>query len=202
MTKRTTSSPTRILVLILALAWLFPPLPLHAEESKQGEIAPTEAAEAQDSSTEAEDAGEEEPLVFERMRVVGTPEKQDHATGSVHYLDQERLARQDYENIHRTLTQVPGVNVRDEDGYGLRPNIGMRGSGVERSANITLMEDGVLIAPAPYSAPAAYYFPTAGRMEGIEVSKGSASIRQGPRTNGGVLNMISSSIPGEHRRIL
>jgi Fe(3+) dicitrate transport protein len=71
----------------------------------------------------------------------------------------------------------------------------MRGTGVERSQKVTLMEDGVLVAPAPYTAPAAYYFPSVARMSAVEISKGPASIRQGPNTTGGVLNLISRPIP-------
>lgn len=136
-------------------------------------------------------------VLMERTRMVGDPLRIDQIAGSAQLLTRADLEAQPqlFDDVHAMLRRLPGVNVVDEEGYGTRPNIGLRGSGVERSTKVTLMEDGVLIAPAPYAAPAAYYFPTVGRMEAIEVRKGSSQVKYGPRTVGGALNLVSSSIP-------
>jgi len=135
--------------------------------------------------------------LVEANSITGGMTKVGDLTGSAHYISPKELAKFSYNDIHRVLRNIPGVNVQDEDGFGLRPNIGFRGTGVERSSKITLMEDGILIAPAPYVAPAAYYFPTTGRMQGIEVRKGSSQIKYGPYTTGGALNLMSTAIPNE-----
>lgn len=137
------------------------------------------------------------PVLHQTVMVIGSVESVEEVPGSAAYISRETLDEQDYDDIHKVLTLVPGVFVQEEEGFGLRPNIGMRGTGTERSSKITLLEDGVLIAPAPYSAPSAYYAPTAGRMNAFEIIKGSSSITQGPFTTGGILNYVSTPIPWE-----
>ena len=141
----------------------------------------------------------DETPYLEEVTIVGTREQAQGTPGAAHLLDARTLARFAYTDVQRIARQVPGVSIQVEDGFGLRPNLSIRGVATERSGRITLLEDGVLIAPAPYSAPSAYYFPTAGRMAAFEVLKGPAAISQGPYTIGGAFNMVSTPIPFERR---
>ena len=134
-------------------------------------------------------------ITLKANAILGSKFKARNRTGSAYFISPQELKKFNYTDINRTLRSVPGVNVYEEDGFGLRPNISLRGTSPERSSKITLMEDGVLIAPAPYSAPSAYYFPTIARMQAVEILKGSSQVQYGPYTTGGALNMISTEIP-------
>ncbi|MEM1041604.1 MAG: TonB-dependent receptor [Bacteroidota bacterium] len=127
--------------------------------------------------------------------LAGGPRGVRDVPGSATVLGPQAVRRFGDTDVHRLLASVPGVSVQEEDGYGLRPNIGIRGTVTDRSRGVTLMEDGVLVAPAPYAQPAAYYFPAAGRMDAVEVRKGSAQIAYGPYTTGGAVNLVSARIP-------
>jgi Fe(3+) dicitrate transport protein len=144
--------------------------------------------------TWAEDEAPRSDFV-EEITIVGERSQSEQVPGSAHYVGSAEIERLGHNDIQRIVRQIPGVSVQIEDGYGLRPNISIRGVATERSGRITLLEDNVLIAPAPYSAPSAYYFPTVGRLTGVEVLKGPAAITQGPYTIGGALNLISTPIP-------
>ena len=137
-------------------------------------------------------------VIIKANTILGNKFVAQNRTGASYFLSSEELGDFGYIDINRALKAVPGVNFYEEDGFGLRPNISLRGTSPQRSSKITLMEDGVLIAPAPYSSPAAYYFPSVARMEAIEILKGSSQIQYGPFTTGGVINMISSSIPEDN----
>lgn len=150
-------------------------------------------AVAQEQSIELPQLG----LVYEEILVTGGAQAARLAAGSASFLDEESITQFDQTDLGVLVTQVPGVYVRSEDGYGLRPNIGIRGAAAERSQKITIMEDGILITPAPYAAPAAYYVPNINRMNAVEVFKGPSAIEYGPHTVGGALNLVTQPLPGD-----
>ncbi|MFT7234522.1 MAG: Fe(3+) dicitrate transport protein [Methylophagaceae bacterium] len=142
---------------------------------------------------------DENLILLGDMRIIGDSEAARQLPGSAAVVEHRQLTIEATTDIQQVLKTVPGVYIQEEDGNGLRPNIGIRAAAPGRSQNITLMEDGVLIAPAPYSNPAAYYFPTTLRMTAIEVLKGAPLLRYGPQTVGGVINLVSTPIPEQNK---
>ncbi|MDB9995851.1 TonB-dependent receptor [Gammaproteobacteria bacterium] len=132
---------------------------------------------------------------IESVTIIGSKIAATEVPGAASFLSNQDLKKTIDTDIHKILSLVPGIFFRAEDGHGLRPNISIRGTSMDRSAKITLMEDGILIAPAPYTSAAAYYFPTPGRMNAVEVLKGPSAISQGPSTIGGAINLVSTPIP-------
>ncbi|MFT5710225.1 MAG: Fe(3+) dicitrate transport protein [Halioglobus sp.] len=135
---------------------------------------------------------------LEEITIIGSSENARVLPGSGFVIDAQQISIEAASDINQLLKTVPGIYILEEDGLGLRPNIGIRGATSERSSKVTLMEDGVMMAPAPYSNPAAYYFPTISRMSSVEVLKGAPLLRYGPQTTGGVVNMVSTPIPQEN----
>ena len=147
----------------------------------------------------ADDFKAEKDKTIEYVTVIGSKSKALEEAGSADFISTEDLEAFLFTDALRVLRQAPGVYIQEEEGFGLRPNIGIRGSGADRSSRIGLLEDGVLIAPAPYSAPSAYYFPTQQRMSAVEVLKGPSAIRVGARTVGGAINFVSTPIPDQNQ---
>ncbi|MCH2110746.1 MAG: TonB-dependent receptor plug domain-containing protein, partial [Polyangiaceae bacterium] len=170
--------------------------------------APPTRAESEDKNRPATAGAKEEPNNQESQGKLRDETELDaiyvegellappaHITSSSSALDEEDLEVFEDNDVHQVLLRVPGVQVRGEDGVGLRPNIGIRGTNPERSAKVTLMEDGILFGPAPYSAPAAYYFPLVGRMQTVKVYKGGAQLRFGPNAMGGAIDFETVPVP-------
>lgn len=130
--------------------------------------------------------------VLPRVDVIGTgASTMTLAPGSATVIDGRTLEESRVFNVNEALRKVPGVHVREEEGVGLRPNIGIRGMNPTRSTKTLLLEDGLPLSFAPYGDNASYYHPPIDRYDAIEVSKGSQVIRFGPQTAGGVINYIT-----------
>jgi Fe(3+) dicitrate transport protein len=129
------------------------------------------------------------------VEVIGRPEALGDIPGSGSILDSAVLTQSRVFTTNEALRKVPGTMVRDEEGFGLRPNIGIRGLNPTRSAKVLLLEDGIPFTLAPYGDNAAYYHPPIDRFDHIEVLKGSGQILFGPQTIGGVINYVTPSVP-------
>ena len=137
------------------------------------------------------------PIYAEEMSPVSVFGSQDETqqAGSAHFIGDDEMKEMGYTDAERVLRRIPGVYSQTEDGYGLRTNLGMRGTSALRTTKINVLEDGVPQGPAIYSNGSMYFFPDVGRMEGVEVLKGAAAIGNGPRTTAGTINFLSRSIP-------
>lgn len=134
-------------------------------------------------------------LLLPEIRVIGTRADLARIPGSATLLPQLALESWRAPTVNEVLRRVPGITIREEEGLGLRPNIGMRGLNPTRSTKVLLLEDGVPVTFAPYGDNASYYHPPISRFEQVEVLRGSGQIAFGPQTVGGVINYITPSIP-------
>ncbi len=133
--------------------------------------------------------------VMPRIDVIGSTETLKNIPGSGEILEKEALEASRAFTVNEALRKISGIHVRDEEGLGLRPNIGIRGLNPTRSTKITLLEDGIPLSYAPYGDNASYYHPPIDRYERIEVLKGAGQIGFGPQTIGGVINYITPMPP-------
>jgi Fe(3+) dicitrate transport protein len=158
---------------------------------------PASAEVAADPSANAGTAEDGSGRSLATIEVVGHRERKLEAEGSAEVLDQSVLVSGRALTVNEALRKVPGVTVRDEEGFGLRPNIGIRGSNPTRSTKVLLLEDGLPAMYAPYGDNASYYHAPIQRYDRIEVLKGAGLLRFGPQTIHGAINYITPTPPEE-----
>lgn len=162
---------------------------VHAQGTSTEPPAP--AVEAAEPAASGEAPLAEMPVV----EVVGKPERKDRLPGSAQVIDRATLDASHVMTTNEALRKAAGVNVRDEEGLGLRPNIGIRGLNPTRSTKVLLLEDGIPLAFAPYGDNASYYHPPVDRFDRIEILKGAGQNIYGPQTVGGVINYLTPAPP-------
>jgi len=136
-------------------------------------------------------------LPLPRIDVIGTKDEMFRMSSTSNIIDEEELQSWHVMTVNEALRKVPGIVVRDEEGFGIRPNISIRGLNPTRSTKIMLLEDGIPLAYAPYGDNASYSYPSIDRFSRIEVQKGANQVKFGPQTIGGVINHITPDAPEE-----
>lgn len=112
--------------------------------------------------------------------------------GTVSLIDAVQIQESGAQNIGQIINRVPGINYLDEDGRGLKPNIGLRGLDPLRNRNLLVLMDGKFpVGMTYYGDPAAYYMTPVQSVERIEVIKGASPVLYGGYSVGGVVNMIT-----------
>ena len=143
------------------------------------------------------DTESKEKTVLEEVKVTAPPVEKplkDFA-GTVHTISKEEIEKKHPSHVGELLKRVPGLNVVDEYGTGIKPNYGFRGLAPFRSKNTILLLDDIPIQPSVYGDPSSYYNVPVQRLDRIEVIKGGASVKYGPNTMGGIVNHKSREIP-------
>ena len=139
-------------------------------------------------SSDKQNVGDNIMPSIEVIRVIGDAKpvllKQ---TGSVVIINQEQINKIQPLSTEDVLRRIPGVNIKSEEETAIVANFGIRGLSASESKSL-LLEDGVPVAPGLFIGNDRYFNPRIQRVSQIEVLKGSASLRYGPSTIGGVVN--------------
>ena len=69
-------------------------------------------------------------VIADQSRLSGSGQNYYRLPGSISLISKAEVLEFNDTDINRVIGQVPGVYTQEEDGYGLRPNIGMRGTGL------------------------------------------------------------------------
>ena len=108
-------------------------------------------------------------------------------TGTVNLVSLEQIKQVQPLSTEDVLRRIPGVNIKTEDETVVVANFGIRGLSASESKSL-MLEDGVPVAPGLFIGNERYFNPRIQRVASVEVLKGSASLRYGPSTIGGVVN--------------
>ncbi len=141
-------------------------------------------------------------LLVTSGHIAGESADMERLPGSAGIVPANLLQQSRVFTAEEALRKVSGVHTRGEEGFGLRPNIGIRGLNPTRSSRVLLLEDGLPLSYAPYGDNASYYHPPVDRFESIEVVKGAGQILYGPMTVGGVVNYITPPTPERRAGVL
>lgn len=113
-------------------------------------------------------------------------------------VDEEALHESGALNLEDALRVAPSLQVLDETGTGVLPNIGVRGLNPLRSERVQVLQDGYPIAIGPYSNVGLSLFPVSLQtIQKVDIVRGGAAVHYGPNNVGGVLNFVSYPIPVE-----
>ena len=125
---------------------------------------------------------------IEVIRIKGDQSSHSHIeTGTVVLIDRAQIEAFLPLSTEDVLRRIAGINIKSEEESSIVANFGLRGLSASESKSL-LLEDGVPVAPGLFIGNDRYFNPRIQRVEQIEVLKGSASLRYGPSTIGGVVN--------------
>ena len=164
-------------------------------------FASTSAVAEEEKVVSSETASEAAPVParaesqLDTIRVLGASRFDLTQPTAPTRVSKKKLEAMQTTNVAEALKSAPGVYVREEDGQGLRPNIGLRGTNPDRSKKIVILQDGILAGPAPYSAPAAYYTPSMLHTSSLDVMSGFTAVHYGPNSIGGAVNYFTPELP-------
>ena len=145
-------------------------------------------AQDQNTATNTSPDGQNIMPSIEVIRVVGSANPVLlNQTGSVVIVDQVQIEKIQPLSTEDILRRIPGINTKTEEETAIVANFGIRGLSASESKSL-LLEDGVPVAPGLFIGNDRYFNPRVQRVAGVEVLKGSASLRYGPSTIGGVVN--------------